>query len=609
MEKLPLWLKQGIEPSLQEKNGGWSPGNRPPAQFLNWYMNQTYLILKEHSDHKKRSVNSETGAHDFKYAGNTIYGFVNGEWIDVFHEEVIVVPDPNPDPEGPIESVPEEPLSPVRGISISTTSRTATVKWTNPTDENFYAVIVRYREGSILPTSLTDGILAYEGSSDTITVHNLKPETWYSFRIFTISISGKVNSDHAYQTVRGKTLREVVIHGVRIDTTNSNPETAVTYIEDSMSSTPAKGSNGNFNYGSWKERFPFNQIKPCLMKGDTVLGYLDPNNFKRFKDGTSAEQTITLNYDKPNYPYEINGNVMIEFPKIYWKIERSGNYIYVRYSDVQYDSTYQALAHTRGKKVQDKVYLAAFLGSKQKALNNASDVADKELWSITMNSVALLSNQTLGNLRTMAQNNGPNYDIMGFHQLTMLQVLFLIMFKNRDSQAALGKGYTGLTINDKGTTTGNTYNKGMYYGSDNYLEQVKFCGMEDIWGNYAERIDGFYIDVNGQLLIGTTNFNDAGLGYTNYGKIEKGGFFPKDVRASTGEGFIPNVSGGSSTTHYPDYGGVNYYDSSVMHGGDYRDKDSAGLFHTHISLPPGATLSSQYYGSGIGAGRLMYLEK
>src|SRR3712207_7741733 len=41
-----------------------------------------------------------------------------------------------------------------------------------------------------------------------------------------------------------------VVYGVKIDTKNSNPETAVTYIEMSEGFTPAKGNNGNFNYRS-----------------------------------------------------------------------------------------------------------------------------------------------------------------------------------------------------------------------------------------------------------------------------------------------------------------------------------------------------------------------
>ncbi|MGA4517189.1 fibronectin type III domain-containing protein [Solibacillus silvestris] len=615
MEKLPLWLKEGIEPSLNEKNVGWSPGSRPPAQFLNWYMNKTYLALKEHFDHQQKSIDSETGAHDFKYADGKVYGLVNGEWVDIFHEEVIVVPEPEPEPEPDPEPNPSEPVpippkpveivNPIRGLTMTATSRTATVTWTNPADENFYAVIVRYKEGTSMPTSLTDGIMAYEGSSTSITVHNLKPETWYSFRIFTISKSGKVNDDQAYQTIRGKTLREIAIYGVRIDTTNSNPETAVTYIEDAVSSTPARGNNGAFDYGSWKDRFPFNQIKPCLMKGEEVLGYLDPNDFTKFVDGTSAKQTTKINYFKPLYPHELNGHIMIEFPTIYWKIESLGNYTYVRYSDKQYDSTYKALAHTRGTSVRNKLYLAAFIASAQPMLNETEMREKRELWSATGDIAPIVKGLTMNEARTMVWRNGPSYDLMGFHQLTMLQVLFLVMFKNRDSQSALGKGYTGLTFTHQaGSAAGSTLKKGMFYGSNSYLEQVKFCGMEDLWGNYEERIDGLYVNYIGRLMIGTKNFNDNGVNYTDYGKIEKGGYYPKDVQGTTEKGFIPNISGGSSTTHYTDYGGVNKYEASAVFGGHFYDRDAAGLFNIDISLAPHEVVA----GPTFGAVRIMSLQ-
>ena len=57
----------------------------------------------------------------------------------------------------------------------------------------------------------------------------------------------------------------------------------------------------------------FNKIKPCLFKNGAVVGYLNPDNFAQFADGTAADITSGN-----------NGDVMIEIPKTGYKISKSG---------------------------------------------------------------------------------------------------------------------------------------------------------------------------------------------------------------------------------------------------------------------------------------------
>lgn len=45
--KAPEWNNPGVEPPQEFKDMGWRPGYKPPAQYLNWYMNQTYIALRE----------------------------------------------------------------------------------------------------------------------------------------------------------------------------------------------------------------------------------------------------------------------------------------------------------------------------------------------------------------------------------------------------------------------------------------------------------------------------------------------------------------------------------------------------------------------------------
>ncbi|PYE52484.1 tail fiber protein [Paenibacillus barcinonensis] len=45
--KLPEWHATGVEPSETQKQTGFLPGMKPPAQWFNWFMNWMYLALKE----------------------------------------------------------------------------------------------------------------------------------------------------------------------------------------------------------------------------------------------------------------------------------------------------------------------------------------------------------------------------------------------------------------------------------------------------------------------------------------------------------------------------------------------------------------------------------
>ena len=106
------------------------------------------------------------------------------------------------------------------------------------------------------------------------------------------------------------------------------------------------------------------------------------------------------------------------------------------------------------------------------------------------------------------------YNLVPFYPLTLTQIIYVLMFKNLDSQTALGKGRTDA---DSYTNTGTTNKKTFCYGSTDATDNVKFLGMEDYFGNRRWWIDGCFYDNNRNMLIGKGNFNDEGNGYTNYG--------------------------------------------------------------------------------------------
>ena len=135
------------------------------------------------------------------------------------------------------------------------------------------------------------------------------------------------------------------VWGVDIDYTESDPYDAVTYKESAVGMTPGGAA--------WNLTALFANIKPCMFKNGAVNYYLDPANFGKKADGvTNAD--ITLGND---------GDVMIEIPKMGYKIETVGNTLKVRVTDNPEDENFCYYAHTRTTEGdKDYLYVSAYKG-------------------------------------------------------------------------------------------------------------------------------------------------------------------------------------------------------------------------------------------------------
>ena len=316
---------------------------------------------------------------------------------------------------------------------------------------------------------------------------------------------------------------------------------------------------------------------PCLFKNGAEVGKLNRNNFAQFEDGTSADITSGN-----------AGDVMIAFPKLGYKITTSGNNMTVSMTDNPSAEGYCYLAHTRGTTVKDVFYLGAYKGytssSKLRSLSGKTPTV----------------NTTIGNFRTQAQANGSGYDQSAFNQLIFRQCMYLLKYKNLDSQTAVGYGYAN--GNSASISTGGTNTKGMDYGETTGKLQMKLFGLEDFWGNVWEFIDGIFSDSSRNILTATENFNDTGSGYTNQGSSgfssDSGGWI-SNVQGTSEMGFVIKGASGSETTYYCDYGSVSASRLAYF-GGVWGSGASAGAFR--LSVDRSASDSR----SDVSA-RLMYL--
>jgi hypothetical protein len=340
------------------------------------------------------------------------------------------------------------------------------------------------------------------------------------------------------------------IYGVKIDTTNSNPETSVTYTDDAAGFVPMRGNDGNFDWGSWELPFKSLGIRPCVFKDGAVNYYLDPNDFTKKIDGSNADITSGL-----------DGDVMIEIPKIYWKFSKNGTDRIIQISRVKREG-FVCLAHTRGVNVVDNIYIGAYPGA----------VISNKLRSLSGKTPT--GAKTHAAFRTDAQANGEGYEQFLFYQMQLLQILYVIFFKNLDGQTALGRGNVDASVLKK---TGARNTSGMFYGSTDGTMQIKFCGIEDFWGNIRNWVDGLWSTANTvparKLWIATDEFNTVPYqqgsemrldadpkpdNYIEYGTgfaVDVNGYI-KDIHGTNETGFVVVNSTGSETTYYCDHASI-----------------------------------------------------
>lgn len=325
-----------------------------------------------------------------------------------------------------------------------------------------------------------------------------------------------------------------ITYGVKIDLNDSNPETSVTYTDGASNFTKSymDFENGNFVWGSWQDKFPFNEIKPCYMVKGVVTKYLNPNNYAEDIDGNTVNITSSG-----------TGDVMIEIPKIYYKLHKDSNYQYIQISNTAQDG-FCCLAHTYKGVEKDKIYVGAYQsyydGTKLRSVSGIS--ATGEI--------------TIGKCRQYAQKQGNGYEQFYWNLSNLLKSLFVIQFKSLDSKTAMGYG---LCKTENYSIGGTLNTNGMNYcASGTSPAQMKWLGIEDFYGSRMYWVDGVTTSGSGNnISLKVTNVTNTSMMFenndktvaTNLSEVSAGKFFTKIVGENE-TGFAPQGDTGSSSTYY-----------------------------------------------------------
>lgn len=280
----------------------------------------------------------------------------------------------------------------------------------------------------------------------------------------------------------GKIKGSTVLFGFKIDQRTENVE--LEYLEDNKNFIPAKvdGETGEFDYGSWKDEF-FMQIRPCMLNcGGDVAYYLNPNNYTKKEDGSVSD------ISNADYP----GNVMVEFPKSYYKVSDNRNdtaNIYISNKKLDDDFYCWPFIDKNDNEI-DYCYMSAYMGK----------LIDSKLRSLSEN-VLYDANGSLIEMIDYARNNGldnnrTDWCVEVYCDWFLLQIYAMLISKSTNTQESFGYGLTSHKDPSK-VLSGYSNDKGLFYGkgfSDAVVQgngRMKFFGIEDYWGCVDHYFAGF----------------------------------------------------------------------------------------------------------------------
>lgn len=453
-------------------------------------------------------------------------------------------------------------------------------------------VIIRRKKDSF-PTNENDGDHVFTINRNEFGKYKNKPfidvvngsiDDIYYYKAFPVSTNGIVN--YLEENNRKCKIKNYPLYGFRLDQNEGDPEVMIKYLDevDNTYFSPAHMDYENdiFDYGDWEEAWFIKKLKPCMLNYDGTVAYeLDRNDYSKKTDGSPSDITDS----------EFQGNVMIGFPKTYWKIVDNGDdTANIYFSDRKLDEEYVCWCNINemGEEI-DYFYFAAY---------NSSYVNPRirSLSGKTMDGDHYPSTD-FGRAKANNVNDQQAWHVELFIDRTLINLLLLLIGKSTDTQTVFGYGNSSY-----GGTTGILDKKGLFYGQSG-SHNIKIFGIENYWGN-KYRYGAGCIMVNGvpkvklthSTLDGSTTegYNETSVGYISLDdlKISSGGYISKMK-------FINNImfpceTTGSATTKYCDSYLFTATDTRYPYFAGYGTTQSGALFC-------GFNCSTSSYSKSIGS--------
>ena len=325
------------------------------------------------------------------------------------------------------------------------------------------------------------------------------------------------------------------------------------------------------------------RMKRCVLNANGSVNYYlhpDSSNFK--EDGTLSVLTGA------------DGNVMVEIPKHYIKVETVGNVDSFSISLTQepgyvLDPSFMKWNGTEMVEVPYR-YFRAYEGF----------VSGGKLLSVS--GVTPTRSQTIATFRTQAMANGDGWHLTDWNLLNTVKRLCYIEFCDFIVTKYLGEGnYTG---NDFGITTGQSNALGNRSSNSTHNDKyMTYRGIENLYADIWEFVDGININ-NYQAYVNqkwSTFASDVFTGdYVAKGPLisaAASNSLIKRCNVSADVGFIPTTIGGSTTTFYGDALWSATGARIAIYGGCAHDGASGGL--GILSVGNASSHSGAYIGAAV----------
>ena len=307
--------------------------------------------------------------------------------------------------------------------------------------------------------------------------------------------------------------------------------------------------------------------------------------------GSSPPKEVSALYKKGEDGFERTNPikpVFVKIPEFYYKIEKSGNIF--RYYIADGPASGFSLHPGSG------CYVARYEGVKGNSSGTSTMRSNSGLTPST--------SDTRDGFRVTSKATATGFQLYDFAAWCAYDLLYLVEYADWDSQKKIGQGLSNNpSVNKTGLTDAMVYHTGRAHSGDNAA--VQYRGVENPWGNVREWVDGINIGER-SVYICTDPENYVDNTATNYTysniQLSKSGWI-KGLGLSTNFpwAYLPNESGGSSTTYIPDYMYSSTGWRGLYVGGNWSERLNAGLFCFIASS------SSSFTSSDLGA-RLQFRE-
>lgn len=442
-------------------------------------------------------------------------------------------------------SITEPDLEGVANVSVTVSDQKLILTWTDPDNLTLNGKTTTWKGTKVImkagsyPKSITDGTIVVDNQTKNkyqtngFVVSSLNNDTTYYFKFFTYSDTENVSTNVV--RLNGTPYRppEYKVMTVVIDDLDSDPEKALTYADDAIGMTPGADE--------WDNTLIFKDIRPCVLKDGEVLYYLDKNDYTKREDGSDADITT------------LGNDVMIEIPKLGYRLTHVGNVTKVSvtnnpdgeedgfcyYAHTVFDSSLTAnSSRETDLVVNEKIYVGAYIGT----------VNDSRLYSSSNKKITLAQIVNI-------QNRNENFGLFTYYQYLLLQCLYLIKYKDRNSRKIFTKLLSDVA-NTNNIITGKTNSMGMYNSNENIGN--KFLGFEnlfDVRTLLAGYYYSYYSNYYGYGYLYNPNMTHMYTGTSFSRCYLKPGYLTIPV-GNNANGFQPistSSIGGSDTTYYCAY--------------------------------------------------------